>query len=177
MGPQRFARETGVSAAVGKEFIERYHRTYRQIFNYLETTQKMAIAEGFVTTLQGRRRYFEFIGEELQQLRGTRAQDIDLKQLRLNYQDAQRLRGAANAPIQGSSADIIKLAMVKLAPQLQSYSAQMLLQVHDELILEMPPQEWPILKPLIQKTMEEAVSLSVPLQVEIRQGQNWLEAK
>lgn len=177
MGAQRFARETGVSAAVGKEFIERYHRNYPQIFNYLETTQKTAIAEGFVTTLQGRRRYFEFIGEELQQLRGTRAQDIDLKQLRLNYQDAQKLRGAANAPIQGSSADIIKLAMVKLAPQLEPYSAQLLLQVHDELILEMPPQEWPILKPLIQTTMEEAVCLSVPLQVEIRQGQNWLEAK
>jgi DNA polymerase-1 len=95
----------------------------------------------------------------------------------MNYADAQLLRSAANAPIQGSSADIIKVAMVKLAPLLKSYQCRMLLQVHDELIFEMPPEEWKELEPLIRQTMESAVKLSLPLVVDVHQGKNWMEAK
>jgi DNA polymerase-1 len=95
----------------------------------------------------------------------------------MNYADAQLLRSAANAPIQGSSADIIKVAMVKLAPLLESYHCRLLLQVHDELIFEMPPDEWDVLEPLIQQTMESAVTLSLPLVVDVHRGKNWMEAK
>lgn len=87
------------------------------------------------------------------------------------------LRAAANAPIQGSSADIIKVAMVQLQALLQSYQARMLLQVHDELVLELPPEEWDSLAPQIQQTMEQAVQLTVPLAVELHAGHNWMEAK
>lgn len=84
---------------------------------------------------------------------------------------------AANAPIQGSSADIIKIAMVKLHDVLQNYQARLLLQVHDELVFEIPPKEWEELKLRIQSEMENAVQLSVPLVVDARAGENWMETK
>ncbi|AIE73950.1 DNA polymerase I [Synechocystis sp. PCC 6714] len=177
MGAQRFARETGISAVEGREFIDRYHRTYPQVFDYLETMKLEAIANGYVTTIVGRRRYFNFVTEALRQLRGKTVTELDLVDLKMNYNDAQLLRSAANAPIQGSSADIIKIAMVKLAKLLESYQTRMLLQVHDELIFEMPPEEWEELAPLIQNTMEQAITLSVPLVVEMHRGKNWMEAK
>jgi DNA polymerase-1 len=87
------------------------------------------------------------------------------------------LRAAANAPIQGSSADIIKKAMVEIHNLLQPYQSRLLVQVHDELILEMPPGEWEQLRPKIQGMMENAVKLRVPLVVEAKVGKNWMEAK
>ncbi|HAJ61467.1 MAG TPA: hypothetical protein DCP31_21270, partial [Cyanobacteria bacterium UBA8543] len=87
------------------------------------------------------------------------------------------LRAAANAPIQGSSADIIKIAMVNVHKLLENYQARLLLQVHDELVFEVPPQEWEELQPKIRATMESAVELSVPLVVDVRAGQNWMETK
>ncbi|MFN5515799.1 MAG: DNA polymerase I [Cyanobacteriota bacterium] len=177
MGAQRFAREAGVSAEEGREFIRRYRQTYQGVFAYLEQAKKEALSQGFVETICGRRRYFDFVSETARNLRGQAPDNIDLEALELSYQDSQLLRAAANAPIQGSSADIIKLAMVQLAPQLAETQARLLLQVHDELVLEMPPEEWERLKTPIQTTMEQAVTLSVPLKVEIRAGANWLEAK
>jgi DNA polymerase I len=91
--------------------------------------------------------------------------------------DAGILRAAANAPIQGSSADIIKVAMVKLDRLLKPYQARLLLQVHDELILEVPPEEWEELQPQIKAVMESAVALSVPLEVDIHAGADWMAAK
>ncbi|WP_317134461.1 DNA polymerase [Leptolyngbya sp. 7M] len=103
---------------------------------------------------------------------------IELAKLKLRDQyDAQLLRAAANAPIQGSSADIIKIAMVKLHEILKGRRAHLLLQVHDELVFEIHPDEWQELQPQIKTTMESAVELSVPLLVEVRTGQNWMEAK
>ncbi|MEB3229287.1 MAG: DNA polymerase I [Synechocystis sp.] len=177
MGSQRFAREVGVSAVEGREFIDRYRRTYSQVFNYLETMKLQAIAQGYVTTILGRRRYFDFVTESLRQLRGHDITAINLDEVKTSYADSQLLRSAANAPIQGSSADIIKVAMVKLAPLLESYRCHMLLQVHDELIFEMPPEEWEVLEPLIKQTMESAVTLSLPLVVDVHRGKNWMEAK
>ncbi|MBE9240958.1 DNA polymerase I [Synechocystis salina] len=177
MGAQRFARETGISAVEGREFIDRYHRTYAQVFDYLETMKLEAIAKGYVTTIVGRRRYFNFVTDALRRLRGKTVTELDLAGIKMNYNDAQLLRSAANAPIQGSSADIIKIAMVKLADLLENYQTRMLLQVHDELIFEMPLEEWEELSPLIQHTMEQALTLSVPLVVEMHRGSNWMEAK
>jgi DNA polymerase-1 len=177
MGAQRFAREAGVSPKEAKIFIDKYRHRYAKVFKYLETSKREAIANGFVTTLLGRRRYFYFGDENLRKLQGTPVSKIDLDDLNINYNDAQLLRAAANAPIQGSSADIIKIAMVKLDQILQSYEARLLLQVHDELVLEVPPEEWPDLESKIKTTMEEAVSLTVPLKVEIHRGKNWMEAK
>jgi DNA polymerase-1 len=177
MGAQRFAREAGVSSDEGRKFIDRYRQKYSQVFNYLETMKKCAIADGFVTTIEGRRRYFEFGSQSLRKLRGFDPHSLDLEAIDFNYTDGQLLRSAANAPIQGSSADLIKIAMVKIDKILANYQAKLLLQVHDELIFEMPPEEWEILETQIKTTMEEAVSLSIPLVVEIHAGKNWMEAK
>jgi DNA polymerase-1 len=177
MGAQRFARESRLSAEQGKVFIEKYKQTYAQVFNYLEKMKKEAIAYGFVTTIWGRRRYFNFVSESLRKLRGCDPETINLDQLNFSYDDAQLLRAAANAPIQGSSADIIKIAMVKLHSILQNYQARLLLQVHDELVFEVPPDEWDGLQTQIKSAMENAAALRVPLVVEIHSGQNWMDAK
>ncbi len=177
MGAQRFARQAGVSVEQGKEFINKYHRRYAKVFEYLERLKKEAIANGFVTTILGRRRYFNFITESLRQLRGKQPDSIELNRLKIHHSDAQLLRAAANAPIQGSSADIIKIAMIKLHEILQQYQANLLLQVHDELVFEVPPQELDELLHIIKETMESAIKLDVPLVVDIHSGSNWMEAK
>jgi DNA polymerase-1 len=178
MGASRFARETGVSRTDAKLFIDRFNERYPLVFQYLQRMQQEAIANGYVTTILGRRRYFNFTSRQLTQLRGQSPEAIDLDMIKSPGQyDAQSLRAAANAPIQGSSADIIKVAMVKLHDVLQHYKTQMLLQVHDELVFEVPPTEQEELKAVIKTTMESAVSLSVPLQVDVNIGQNWMETK
>ncbi|MDJ0659768.1 MAG: DNA polymerase I [Crocosphaera sp.] len=177
MGSQRFAREAGVRATEGKEFINKYRQRYAKVFDYLESMKKEAIANGYVTTILGRRRYFNFFDDNLYRFRGHAPQTIDLNKLNINYNDSQLLRAAANAPIQGSSADIIKIAMVKIQEILNHYQANLLIQVHDELVFEIPPQEWEELEDKIKETMENAVQLTVPLVVEINAGKNWMEAK
>ncbi|MBD1882047.1 DNA polymerase I [Coleofasciculus sp. FACHB-T130] len=178
MGAQRFAREAGVKATEGRLFIERFNERYRKVFEYLERVKREAIAHGYVETILGRRRYFNFEGGSLRKLQGSNPDEINLDKLRnLGQADAGSLRAAANAPIQGSSADIIKIAMDKLHKVLQNYQARLLLQVHDELVLEVPPSEWEELQLKIRSTMENAVSLSVPLVVDVRAGQNWMETK
>jgi DNA polymerase-1 len=178
MGVQRFARATGVDLKAAKLFLDRFHDRYPQVFAYLKRMEQAAIAQGYVSTILGRRRYFNFTSSGLIALRGRDPQTIDPQALKsIGQNDAGLLRAAANAPIQGSSADIIKIAMVKLQPVLQSYRARLLLQVHDELVFEMPPDEWPVLEGEIRSTMASAVALQVPLEVEIHSGQNWMEAK
>jgi DNA polymerase I len=177
MGSQRFSRESGLTAKVGKEFIDKYRSKYAKIFAYLEGLKKEAIAYGFVTTILGRRRYVNFESKSLQQLKGSNLEDINLEAIDYSYTDAQILRAAANAPIQGSSADIIKIAMIKLRQTLQKYRAKLLLQVHDELVFEIPQEERSELEPQIKFIMENAVSLDVPLLVDINAGKNWMEAK
>lgn len=178
MGAQRFAREAGFTVAEGKRFIDRFNQRYPLVFAYLEQQKRCSIALGYVATIIGRRRYFQFEAESLRRLEGCNPADIDLGNLgRLTQNDAQLLRAAANAPIQGSSADIIKMAMVKLHSILPQYRARMLLQVHDELVFEVPPEELEPLQMVIRETMENAVALSVPLLVDVRAGDNWMEAK
>ena len=177
MGAQRFSRESGFSTTIGKQFIDKYRQKYSLVFAYLEKVKQEAIAQGFVTTILGRRRYFNFVSESLRKLRGANPEDINLDELDYSYGDAQLLRAAANSTIQGSSADIIKIAMVKLHRVLQNYQAQLLLQVHDELVLEIPNREWSELQPQIKSIMENAVQLNVPLVVDVHAGKNWMEAK
>jgi DNA polymerase I len=177
MGAQRFAREAGFTVAEGREFIDRYNQRYAQVFTYLQQVKQEAIARGYVETLFGRRRYFQFESGSLRKLQGTDPGKIDRDGLKLGQYDSQLLRAAANAPIQGSSADIIKIAMIELHNILPNYQARLLLQVHDELVFEVPPSEWEELQPKIRSIMENAVTLSVPLKVDIHAGLNWMEAK
>ncbi|MDB9311219.1 DNA polymerase I [Aphanizomenon sp. CS-733/32] len=178
MGVQKFARETGINPTDAKVFIERFNERYANVFTYLEKVKKEAIAYGYVETILGRRRYFEFTSNSLRQLKGSKLEDINLQKLKnLGQYDAGLLRSAANAPIQGSSADIIKIAMVQLHEVLKKYQARLLLQVHDELVFEVPPPEWEELQPQVKLVMENAVSLSVPLVVDIHAGDNWMETK
>lgn len=178
MGAQRFARETGIKATDGKVFIERFNQRYPMVFEYLQRMQQEAIAQGYVETILGRRRYFNFTSDRLRRLRNRKPDEINLDDIRgLTAYDSGLLRAAANAPIQGSSADIIKIAMVRLHEILPNYQARLLLQVHDELVFEVPPDEWEELQPQISSTMESAMQLTVPLMVDVRAGQNWMETK
>jgi len=199
MGAIKFGRSMGKTSADGKEFIKRFNERYSKVFEFLEKVKKDAIALGYVTTILGRRRYFEFESESLRDLKGRNPQDIHSDRLKsLSRDDAQSLRAAANAPIQGSSADIIKLAMIEVDKILQNYQARLLLQVHDELIFEVPPDEWEELQPKIRSAMENAPKIisamenalpkiisamenalppRVPLIVDIHAGQNWMETK
>ncbi|MDJ0735175.1 MAG: DNA polymerase I [Nostocaceae cyanobacterium] len=178
MGFLKFSRSTGVDKKLANEFIQRFYSRYPQVFAYLERVKKQAITQGFVETILGRRRYFQFTSNSLRKLKGTNPEEIDLNQLKnLGAYDAGLLRSAANAPIQGSSADIIKIAMLRLHEILQNYQARLLLQVHDELVFEIPPQEWSELQPKIKSVMENAVKLHVPLVVDVHSGENWMETK
>ena len=178
MGSVKFSRSIGVDKKLANEFIQRFYSRYPKVFEFLEGVKKQAISQGYVETILGRRRYVQFTGNSLQKLKGTNPEDIDLSKLKnLGPYDSGLLRAAANAPIQGSSADIIKIAMVRLHKVLQDYQARLLLQVHDELVFEIPPQEWEELKPIIKSEMETALELSVPLVVDINAGDNWMETK
>ncbi|MEA5462136.1 DNA polymerase I [Leptothoe sp. PORK10 BA2] len=177
MGAVRFAREMGVSRIEAKSFIDKFNQRYSRVFEYLQQMQREAVAHGYVETILGRRRYFNFASNSLKPLKGKSPDEIDLDNLRPGGYDAGLLRAAANAPIQGSSADIIKIAMIQLHEILKGYQTRLLLQVHDELIFEIPPDEWPELEAKIATTMESVVKLSVPLKVEINAGKNWIDAK
>ncbi len=179
MGAQRFARSTGVSLIEAKYFLSKFKERYPAVFKFLEYQERLALSQGFVETLLGRRRYFHFNKNGLGRLLGTPPNEIDLTTARRAGMEAQQLRAAANAPIQGSSADIIKVAMIKLHSSLKQtgLAAKILLQVHDELVLEVNPKDLEETKLLVQNTMENAVKLSVPLIVETGVGVNWMEAK
>ena len=179
MGAQRFARETGVSQAQAKEFLTKYKQRYPKVFAFLELQERLALSRGYVETILGRRRPFAFDPSGLGRLLGKDPLEIDLEVARRGGMEAQQLRAAANAPIQGSSADIIKLAMVQLHHQLATSAlpARLLLQVHDELVLEAAPEALEAVVALTRETMENAITLSVPLLVETGVGSNWMEAK
>jgi DNA polymerase-1 len=179
MGAQRFARETGVGQAQAKDFLSRYRQRYARVFAYLEMQERLALSQGYVETILGRRRPFHFDPAGLGRWRGRDPLSIELEVARRAGMEGQQLRAAANAPIQGSSADIIKIAMVRLHQALieADLPARLLLQVHDELVLEADPAVLETVIDLTRTTMEEAVRLDVPLKVETGVGPNWMEAK
>ena len=179
MGAQRFARETGVNQSEAKDFLLRYRERYPKVFAFLELQERLALSRGYVETIMGRRRPFHFDRNGLGRLLGKEPMEIDLDVARRGGMEAQQLRAAANAPIQGSSADIIKLAMIQLqaAIEQQALPARLLLQVHDELVLEVDPDALESIQKLVVNTMENAVTLSVPLVAETGLGANWMDAK
>ncbi|OIP71292.1 MAG: DNA polymerase I [Oscillatoriales cyanobacterium CG2_30_44_21] len=159
MGAQKFSRDIGVPVKQAKQFIDKFNQRYARIADYMLGVEVEAERDRYVKTILGRRRYFR----GLDQIGG--------------YQKAAMLRSAVNAPIQGTSADIIKVAMLKVHQILQEYQARLLLQVHDELVFEVPIAEVAELQPKIKNAMETAVELSVKLEVDIHTGKNWMEAK
>jgi len=164
MGPFRLARETGLTLGEAENYVKKYFGQFPGIERYLDATHRKARADGYVETLFGRRRYFPVFRTSV----GA-----------ANRQAAQRAdREAVNHPIQGTAADIIKVAMIRLHAELQArYRARLLLQVHDELLLEVPLEELEAVRDLVVETMSNAFTLDVPLKVEAETGANWLELK
>ncbi len=179
MGIKKFARSTGVSTPEAKEFLIKYKERYSKIFKFLELQERLALSKGYVKTIFGRKREFKFDKNGLGRLLGKDPYEIDLQSARRAGMEAQSLRAAANAPIQGSSADIIKIAMVQLNKKFieMNVPAKMLLQVHDELLFEVEPDSLEFTTKLVKKTMEDCVKLNVPLLVDIGIGDNWMETK
>ena len=154
------AQRLGIKRGEAKEIIDNYFIQYPKVKDYMDLSIEQAREKGFVETIMGRKRMMNDINSRNAVVRG--------------YAE----RNAINAPIQGSAADIIKMAMIHVheAFKGQNYKSKMLLQVHDELVFDVHKSEIDILKSLIKNKMEQAVSLSVPLDVEVGQGLNWLEA-
>ncbi len=179
MGIKKFARSTGVSTPEAKEFLIKYKERYSKIFKYLELQERLALSKGYVETIFGRKREFKFDKNGLGRLKGKDPYEIDLQSARRAGMEAQSLRAAANAPIQGSSADIIKVAMIQLNKKFieMNIKAKMLLQVHDELLFEVEPDALQVTTKLIKDTMENCVKLKIPLLVDIGIGDNWMETK
>jgi DNA polymerase I len=167
MGAYRLARESELTLAEAENFITAYFAHFPGIRGYLDRTKKQARDQGFVETLLGRRRYFP-IFQVIQQGGAGNGQ-----------LEARAEREAINHPIQGTAADIIKIAMIRLHETLisQQYQARLLLQVHDELVLEAPQPEIDAVRTLVIETMSTAFSLDAPLKVEASIGRNWLELK
>ena len=156
------AQQSDLTPEEGAKLVEAYYRTYPRVRDYVERTKKMAREQGYVQTLLGRRRYFpEFQATER----------VHRNRLNAAY------RMAINAPIQGTAADIIKLAMIRLHRALreQGLRTRMTLQVHDELVFEVPKDELARVAPLVREIMEGAFPLDAPLKVDMKVGANWEE--
>ncbi|HEY9724427.1 MAG TPA: DNA polymerase I [Oscillatoriaceae cyanobacterium] len=153
------SKALGIARREAREFLEAFNARYPGVQHYMIRTIADAKRLGYVETLLGRRRYIPEINAGNRSLR----------------EFGERM--AINAPIQGTSADIIKIAMVRLAPRLAELEATMLLQVHDELVFEVAPHEIERLSALVREVMESAVTLSVPLRVDVHEGASWMEAK
>lgn len=154
------SNQTELSRSESKELIDTYYQTYPQLKVFIDKQIHFARENGYVETILGRRRYLPDINSRNQVVRGAAE------------------RNAVNAPIQGSAADIIKIAMINIYNLLKDnkLKTKMLLQVHDELIFDVPKNELDFVKPLIKKTMEEAYQFAVPLVVDLGVGKNWLES-
>lgn len=161
IGAYSLAKDIGVSNKEAKNYIDSYLRHYSGIDRYMKEVVEKAKETGYVETTFGRRRYLP----ELTASNGmTRAFGE---------------RVARNAPIQGTAADIIKIAMIKVDKRLtkENLEARLILQVHDELIVECPAHETMVVAMILQEEMEKAVKLSVPLVADSAVGENWFEAK
>ena len=154
------ARELGVPQKTAQVYIDGYFARYKKVRAYLEGILEGARRDGYVCTLLNRRRYLPELKSNVPAVR----------------QFAERM--AVNTPIQGTAADLIKVAMVNIDRLLirKNLSARLIMQVHDELIVEAPVQEKEDVMALVKKEMEEVIELRVPLKVEIAAGKNWDEA-
>ncbi|EIJ38571.1 DNA polymerase I [Galbibacter orientalis DSM 19592] len=154
------SNQTTLSRSEAKELIETYYETYPKLKAYMSKQVHFAQDNGYVETILGRRRYLKDINSRNQVVRGAAE------------------RNAVNAPIQGSAADIIKIAMINIHQKLKegNFKTKMLLQVHDELVFDAYKEELDTVKQMIKTEMESAYNMSVPLDVEVGTGNDWLEA-
>jgi len=160
MGPQKLARELSITVNQAKEFIARYFEKLGTLKAFYETLIEDALMRGYVTTLAGRRRLLPELHSRNQQAQ------------------AQARRQAVNTVIQGSAADIIKLAMLRVNAdeRLAALDARLILQVHDELLLEAPEAAAPEAAPILRQLMQDVTTLLVPLKVDLGTGKTWAEA-
>jgi DNA polymerase-1 len=164
MGAFRLARDSDLTLAQADAFIKAYFERFPRVQQYLDETKRLAAEQGYLETLMGRRRYFP----ELQQS-GRGGRNAIIRQ--------RAERQAINMPIQGTAADIMKLAMIHVHQKLEQtgVDARMLLQVHDELVLEVAQEALDSVTELVVNTMENAFALDAPLKADAQYGQNWLE--
>jgi|TARA_Y100000814_G_scaffold12132_2_gene9291 DNA polymerase-1 len=159
MSAHRLSRELGINYDRAQSFIDTYFTGYPGVQKYIESTLSFCRDKGYVETLLGRRRHIP-----------------DIKSTNRNTREYAE-RTAYNMPIQGTAADIIKTAMIELAPALIPLNAHLLLQVHDELIIEAPETNINEVSKQVKATMEHAFQLKVPLVVDVGVSDNWLDAK
>ncbi|MDO8669024.1 MAG: DNA polymerase I [Candidatus Buchananbacteria bacterium] len=159
MGAWGLAQRTGISSQEAKKFIDKYFQTYKDVKKYLDETIVVARKKGYVETFYGRRRYLPEINSSVQQVRSG----------------AERM--AINMPIQGTAADLIKLAMVAIHKKLPKVSpkTKMIMQVHDELVFEVPEDEIKKIARLVEETMNEVYKLRAPIETEVSVGESWGE--
>ncbi len=159
-GPHALAKQLGISREEAKRFIDEYFVRFAGVRRFLEAAVQRARERGYAETLLGRRRYIP-----------------ELQDRNFNVRSFGE-RTATNSPIQGSAADLIKIAMVRIAQELRErYRARLVLQVHDELLVEAPPEEAEAVAALVRGRMEGAAALTVPLVADIGIGPTWLDAK
>ncbi|HEX6509826.1 MAG TPA: DNA polymerase, partial [Chloroflexota bacterium] len=159
IGEGRLAHETGISRTEAAEFIANYNATYAGVKSFMDEMRKQAALYGYVSTLLGRRRYLPEIHSPNPGIR-TAAE-----------------RAAINMPVQGTAADIIKIAMIKIQSELQAKypDSHMVLQVHDELVFDVPAAQATKVARIAQEIMESAMQLDVPLEVELKVGDDWFD--
>ncbi|MCX8009940.1 MAG: DNA polymerase I [Ignavibacteria bacterium] len=160
IGPFGLKTRLGIPQTQAKDLIDRYFKTYKNVKNYLEETKKFAHKFGYVETLKKRRRYLPNINSQNQTVRSAEE------------------RQAINMPIQGTAADMIKIAMNNIAEKFRrkNFKSAMIIQVHDELVFEVHIDELEDVKKIVKEEMEKAIPLKVPIKVDIGVGDNWLDA-
>jgi DNA polymerase-1 len=158
-GPHALSRQLSVTHSEARDFIAKYFERFAGVKSYLDSMVEIAREHGYVQTIFGRRRYIP-----------------ELRDRNFNIR-AFGERTAANSPIQGSAADLIKIAMIRIDKTFREHGVEskMLLQVHDELVFEVPPSELDLIRDVVTQQMENAATLSVPLLVNIGVGDNWLD--
>ena len=154
------SQQTDLNRSESKQMIDNYFLNYPGLKKYMSDQIDFARNNGYVETIMGRRRYLQNINSQNNMLRSGAE------------------RNAINAPIQGSAADIIKIAMININSEFkkQSFKSKMLLQVHDELVFDVHNSEKDRIQDIVKTTMESAVKLKVPLKIDLEFGKNWLEA-
>lgn len=158
LGAVALAQDADITPEEARQFINRYFTTFPGVANYIEKTKALARSQGFVSTLFGRRRYLPDIHSPNQMLRSG----------------AERM--AVNMPCQGTVADLVKLAMIRVNRE-SLVGAQLLLQIHDELLFEVDPSEITTIAPKIRQLLNTVIELKVPLEVDIKTGPNWADMK
>jgi DNA polymerase-1 len=160
-GPHALSQQLGITHAEARDFIDRYFERFEGVKKYLEAMVEFARTNGYVQTIFNRRRYIP-----------------ELRERNFNMR-AFGERTAANSPIQGSAADLIKVAMIRVDTEFRKrrFDSKMLLQVHDELVFDVAPEELNDVRSVVVHEMEHAAELSVPLVVDVGVGDNWLATK